>query len=342
MRAVAGRLRRLPGTYHGRHPYAISGSLDGAAPGRRAVEHLKVGRLRAGVTEGLRPLAAFTDLRELELEWLDGLDLDPLKSLPLESLRIDNGRRLDLGPLARIKTLKSLFVMSVKECVVPREWSLTDSLTLLWLVVDDDDDAELLAQMVAAIPWSRLRALRQLAVMGDNGTPLDLAFLSQLPQLEALDLRDIQHRGPARSPLEPPFEGLPPALSRGLIEVPEPHRIREALIEHRSVADVARGALPSFRELWIEAEGAADWSIDPPDEDVEEWTTYGSLCSAAEGRDGDTEYEALAAAKRRLRAADPALLRALDFDQEADGTGISAPTREQLERALGILGLFAA
>jgi hypothetical protein len=36
---------------------------------------------------------------------------------------------------------------------------------------------------------------------------------------------------------------------------------------------------------------------------------------------------------------DPALLRRLDFDPEANGTGIAARTREDLEAALRILGL---
>ena len=47
----------------------------------------------------------------------------------------------------------------------------------------------------------------------------------------------------------------------------------------------------------------------------------------------------MASPLRRLREADRALLRRLDFDPEAGGTGILARSREDLEAALGILGL---
>jgi hypothetical protein len=47
----------------------------------------------------------------------------------------------------------------------------------------------------------------------------------------------------------------------------------------------------------------------------------------------------LKVARRRLRESDPALLRRLDFDPEANGTGILARSREDLEAALRILGL---
>jgi hypothetical protein len=337
---VAVRLRRLPGQYYGHHPYAISGSLDGVVPGRRSIAKLIVGRLGADATEGLRPLEAFTDLRELELEWPVEVDLRPLTNLPLERLRIENAKRLDLAPIAQIDTLKSLEIASPKHCALPAEWPLNDSLTRLMFAVDRDARG-LLEQAVAAIPWSRLHALQWLALLGDNGTPVDLAFLAQLPQLQALDLRGIQHRGPRRSPLEPPFSGLPPELIGGLIEVPKPATIREQLMKHRGLTDAQQDSMPRFRDLLTYDDDAdGDWSVYPPEGDDDDgWSTYGSLCLAAEGQDGDTEYEALAAAKRRLRAADPDLLRSLDFDQEADGTGISAPTREQVERALRILGL---
>jgi hypothetical protein len=194
----------------------------------------------------------------------------------------------------------------------------------------DREARDLLRRAVAAIPWSRLQDLRALALMGDNATPVDLGFLAQLPQLTTLDLRDVRHAGRRPSPLEPPFGGLPTGLRAGLIEVPEPDRIRDELMRHRD-------AVPSFRDLLTYDEGR-DWEIDALEGD-DGWATYGSLYLAADGQDGETEYDALAAAKRRLRAADPALLRTLDFDPEAAGTGISAPTREQLERALRILGL---
>jgi hypothetical protein len=41
-----------------------------------------------------------------------------------------------------------------------------------------------------------------------------------------------------------------------------------------------------------------------------------------------------------IRTADADLARRLDFDQEADGTGIAAPTREDLESALRMIGVL--
>jgi hypothetical protein len=40
-----------------------------------------------------------------------------------------------------------------------------------------------------------------------------------------------------------------------------------------------------------------------------------------------------------VRAADPQLADRLDLDQESSGTGIAAPTREDLERALRLIGV---
>lgn len=98
---MASRLRRLPGSYYGRHPYLVSRSLDGLVPGRREVGKLIVKHLGPDASDGLKPLHAFRDLRELELEWAAGVDLDPLITLPLEGLRIEYGHRLDLSPIAR-------------------------------------------------------------------------------------------------------------------------------------------------------------------------------------------------------------------------------------------------
>ena len=43
--------------------------------------------------------------------------------------------------------------------------------------------------------------------------------------------------------------------------------------------------------------------------------------------------------RSRLKAADPALEKRLDFDPESSGTGIMASSREDLEAALRILGV---
>lgn len=66
---------------------------------------------------------------------------------------------------------------------------------------------------------------------------------------------------------------------------------------------------------------------------------YGSLWEAFDGQYGATEYEALQVARGLIRREAPELLRRLDFDQEADGTGIAARRRRDLVRVLQILGI---
>jgi hypothetical protein len=334
------KLRRLPGQYHGPHPYRISGSLDGVVPGRRAVGRLIVGRLGAQASEGLAPLGAFSDLRELELERAVDVDLEPLTALALEQLRIDNGRALDLEPIARIETLEHLSVLAPSDCVMPSSWPLSPTLRQLMLSARDDD-ARFISDAVSAIPWSQLRALEGLGLMGD-GCRVDLGFLEALPWLRYLSIWGIRHAGRDGSPIVPPFAGLPGGLLGGLIEVPDDEGATSAWLAH--VGPPAGPDQPGlqFRALhWPtdEERDARAWTIREPDLDGDPWTTYGSLHDAAQGQDGDTETDALRAARGRLRAADAALLRRLDFDSEANGTGIYAHSRTDLEAALELLGL---
>ncbi|MGZ4331766.1 MAG: hypothetical protein ACXVFN_13555 [Solirubrobacteraceae bacterium] len=157
-----------------------------------------------------------------------------------------------------------------------------------------------------------------------------------------LDVRDVRHRGPGPSPLAPPFDGLALGLRARLSEVDDPETVQAAWVEHRR-ATGRSGPTMNFRELWWSEDDDArfdqSWDIHPPERDGGAWSTYGSFYFAAEARDGEVETDALRAARRRLRVADPALLRRLKFDPEANGTGISARTREDLEAALRILGL---
>src|ERR1700754_3971815 len=133
---MASRLRRLPGSYYGRHPYVVSRSLDGLVPGRREVGKLTVRHLGRDASDGLKPLQAFRDLRELELVWATDVDLDPLVACPLEELRIEYGHRLDLSPIARLRGLKRLDIVHPRECTVPPAWTLPPSLTGLGLIVE--------------------------------------------------------------------------------------------------------------------------------------------------------------------------------------------------------------
>jgi hypothetical protein len=185
-----------------------------------------------------------------------------------------------------------------------------------------------------------LGSLRRLH-LGGEGNFVDLGLLAELPQLELLEVRGLRHRGPGPSPLAPPFPGLSLDLAGGLSEVDDEEAVRAAWEEHRRAAG-RTGESMSFRALWDppadEAPEAA-WEISAPADDGDPWSVYGSLWLASDGRDGETEYDALKVARRRIREANPALLRRLDFDPEANGTGIMARSREDLEAALRILGL---
>jgi hypothetical protein len=324
----------------------VSRSLDGLRPGRRTVEVLIVKHLTADTAQGLRPLREFPDLRALELEWPADIDLEPLAELPIESLNIEYGQQLDLAPLARMPSLHQLSINDPRGCVVPRRWELGPPLRSLDLMVERPAGA-FLRDAVAAIPWGDLTSLESLAVMGESNL-LDLGFLAEVPWLTALEIRGLRHGGDGPSPLEPPFPSLPLDVAVGLNEVDDANEVRAAWAEHRRNSG-RTGPTIQFRDLrWdggdehiTRAEGDGWWGILPPAKEGGVWHTYGSLYFAAEGRDGDTEYDALQAAERRLRDADPALLKRLDFDQEADGTGIAATTREDLETALRILKLPA-
>jgi hypothetical protein len=88
----------------------------------------------------------------------------------------------------------------------------------------------------------------------------------------------------------------------------------------------------------VDPEPTTPWAVKQLS-DGSRWVTYGSLLRGEDGAHDDSETDACRRARTRLRAADAALLRRLDFDPESAGTGISAASREDLQRALTILGL---
>jgi hypothetical protein len=209
---MGSSLRRLPGRYIGPHPYQVSGSLDGLTPGRRAIERLIVKRLGPDARDGLAPLAGFKDLRRLELEWPEAVDLSPLAGLELECLRIDYGQRLDLGPLAEV-SLKHLDVVSPRDCTVPSKWPLAPSLESFGLMVERLFGS-LLRDAVAAIPWAALGSLRGLA-LGGRGNFVDLGLLAELPRLEVLDVRGCATPVRARRRSRRRFPGCPSTSPAG-------------------------------------------------------------------------------------------------------------------------------
>jgi hypothetical protein len=156
---------------------------------------------------------------------------------------------------------------------------------------------------------------------------VDLGFLQKLPQLKSLRLEfGIRPQRGSRSPLEPPFHGLPPHLEYLSFAADDPQPLREALRQR-----IPGHVNVTQRVHTSDAQGP--WSIEKA---FDGYIVYGSLADLADG-EFDTEYDALQAAKRKIRKADYALLARLDFDHESSGTGISAGTREDLETMLRIV-----
>jgi hypothetical protein len=121
----------------------------------------------------------------------------------------------------------------------------------------------------------------------------------------------------------------------------EPEPLCAALQAYLGIDPGDVGARPSVYQRYAYTEPAPPWTIrEYPDGDG--WGVYGSLLRSEAGEHEDgTEYDACRRARRRIGQANPALLKRLDFDPESAGTGIAAATREDLEAALGILGLAA-
>jgi hypothetical protein len=326
--------------------YDLSGSLDGVVPGRRVVRDLEVRRLDGRGTQGLEPLVAFGDLRHLTLERVSNLSLAPLEHLALESLRIEVAGGLDLGTLAPPATLRRLTLFDLDEnCAVPKSLVLPSAFERLTVIETRAGHTGAVVQaLLGAVDWSRLSGLESFDVrLGGlhdiEPIELDLSFVDSLPDLIYLWVTGVHHRGPGPSPLEPPFEGLSRKLRRLIFDADDPDAIRPAVQAYLGVpvSPLTEGISVRQRRPYKPPRPA--WAILGPADGSGVCHVYGSLADAAGMTSDQTETQALRGARRRLREADPKLLRRLDFDPESSGTGISARSREDLERALRILGL---
>ena len=337
---MAGTLRKVPQS-DGR--YVISGPLDGVVPGRRVVKWLESNGIDGAGTEGLAPLEAFGDLETLELERVRNVDLDVLGRLDgVVSLMLKDVAGVDFGTFAAPSQLRRLRLVDVDDhCVIPHAFDLPDDLESLSLGEGRRaHTSRPVEQLVAAIDWSALPALRSLDIRVGGLDPvppaeLDLRFLEALPQIESLFLDGIEHVGPGPNPLRPPFDGIPrERLRRLIIGVP---------LDEREAIRAEAHKIFDFEELGVRPRGRyvpppPAWQVDEDEEG--RFSAFGSLSDAFELPSSETEHDdALPEARRRLREADSELLGRLDFDDESGGTTVSAPSREDLVRALEILGL---
>jgi hypothetical protein len=200
--------------------------------------------------------------------------------------------------------------------------------------------------LLDAVDWSALSDLTMLDIrVGGTGEPLveaDLGFLRELPRIDNLWVSGVRHIGPEPSPLEPPFDGLSRGLRRVIFEASDPVAAEAAMRRYVTMPDDELRIGVHLLSTAVAGEAEPPWAITEPIEADGHWFAYGSLAEhAGQGRDS-TEYDALTAARRVLRAADPALLRRLDFDPESSGTTILATSRDDLATALSILGLDQA
>ncbi len=341
---TVGKLRKVPGAAPETGMYAASGTLEGVSPGRRVVRSLRVRRLDASSVDGLAPLAGFADLEYLELEYLTGVDLGPVADLPAGvTIDLRELRGVDLAPLAQLRSVDGLQLLNVgDDCGVPQELVLPRSLRSLMCVNDARGlSGGPIKGLVEAIDWAGLPDLRTLdAGVGGNeplaAIELDLGFLRLLPNLERLDLtHGVWHDGRGPSPLQAPFEGLSRKLTWLRVDAWEPAPLKAQLTEY-----LGGRFVPTVYQRYGPQPAAASWTVHASS-DGELWHTYGSLYDLFDGRAGEVEGDALKEARRRIRAVDRGLLARVDFDQESSGTGISAPSRADLDAVLAILGVDA-
>src|SRR5689334_5096536 len=123
------RLRRIPNTDVEQGAFMASGSLAGLRPPRTPVRSLDLRRVSG--RDALAPLAQLDELADLTLEYCIDVDLAPLASLPLDTLEMRWIRDTDLGPLADLRRLTRLSVVHPRDCTVPPQLRLANSLIVI-------------------------------------------------------------------------------------------------------------------------------------------------------------------------------------------------------------------
>ena len=323
---MAVKLQKLPGRPDELGMYRLTGDLgelDG--PGRRVVRDVEAVRIQ-GPPDALAVFAAFPDLRRLSLGGVDGMRLDPLAGLGLDSLTISGGRELDLAPLSEFAGLRELWLLGLERCRVPDRLALPSTLRSLFLASQSArPEPDIVAALLRNLQWQALRDLAELDIRARVGRlRVDLGFLRELGRLERLDLLGVTHDASNPSPLEPPFDGLSRKLSWLRLEGDDPEPLTAALNNY--LPSRCAAVLPLLDDGEDSAVADGEWAVIEPEpgDDDPAWLTYGSL---ADAYDFEIEHDAARQAKARLRAADPQRAKRIEFDGEADGTGIAGGPR---------------
>jgi len=325
--------------------YVASGSLEGIdGPGRRTVRRLEIRRVTKGSSVGIQGVDRFPDLTWLALSSIEDGDLSPLRGLTLDALDLQDVRDCDLAPIEEVKALRRLGLVDVSPLPI-QCLRLPSSLESLMIINDERHAAHHVADLVEAIDWSRLTGLRDLQITAGDGwsAPVvltDLGFLTHLPELVTLRMEEgVAHAGPGASPLEPPFAGLSRKLRWVRISAVDPEPLKaafEAFIQPPGDdVDQPQGVSVYPRDS---APAEPAWTIRAFESD-DGFGVYGSLQQALGQGPDETEYEAAERAQSVLASAQPELAKRLDFDPEANGTGIYAASRKDLEAVIEILGL---
>jgi hypothetical protein len=148
----------------------------------------------------------------------------------------------------------------------------------------------------------------------------------------------IAAKSQTRSDCRPRCAGLSRALTWVRVSATNPEEVRRELALYLRIDPDDLEASPVVYEPSDFVRPTVEWEIDEP-VDTAGWSAYGSLLRHEGAMAESTEDEACERAEARLRAADAWLAARVDFDPESAGTGIYAPTREDLEQAMQILGL---
>jgi hypothetical protein len=316
--------------------------------------------------------------RNVESVYLTGMRQDANEALPvlaefpqLHKLWLIAGHGLHLGFVGDLDHLTELALDACAE-TTPSPLVLPRSLRRLTIAVEEPNELESLCR---ELDWSRVPDLDYLNLRVNYDQPparLDLGLIDHLPALRVLQLYGVWHDGPDRSPLEPPFDRLPPNIANGglTFEAACPDVVADALYAHlglpvvprtpereapigterAKIEKTGRGQPPIEQppyepDLYVQplrdpapTPPDPDWMLYRADDDAQRpWWTSGTLApdddpDVPEGPLGDE----LAATIKR---ADPQLRARIDTESDSEETFIFAQNPEDLEAALRIAGL---